>query len=248
MHKLGAHLSISGGYNKALERIKKIGGNCLQIFSTSPRGWSFAKINEVDTINFRNLKQKLKIDPVYFHASYLINLADDGKTGNLSKLSLISELSIASKLNIKGSVVHLGSYKEKNSQYDFNTDRDQSRITPNKYLILIKNIQRILDITPKESLFIIENAGNRKIGNQLEEIAQIIKDVNDNRVRVCLDTCHLFSAGYDLSSKIKFEKFLNYFDKKIGLNKLELWHFNDSRDPFGSLRDRHENIGQGTIG
>lgn len=234
MNKLGAHLSITGGYHKALERIKNIGGNCLQIFSTSPRGWSFSKINDQQISQFVEFKNKLKIDPVYFHASYLINLADEGKIGHSSKLSLISELSIASKLNIKGSIVHLGSYKNQPSSI--------------KYQALIKHIKEILDRTPEDSLFIIENAGNRKIGRTLEEISKIIKQMGNKRVRVCLDTCHLFSSGYRFTNNKELNLLLDKLDQLDLFDKLELWHVNDSKDPFGSYRDRHENIGKGTLG
>lgn len=229
--RLGAHQSIEGGYAKALERVKGIGGDCLQIFSASPRGWNFTKIDEVQSIQFLERKSDLNIDPIYFHASYLINLADQGRIGSLSKLSLISELNIAPKLKIQGSIVHLGSFK---NNVDMST--------------LIKNISEVLQKTPEESLFIIENAGNRKIGKDLNEIAKIINQVNDSRVRICLDTCHLHSAGYDLTTPKKLNDFLLNFDKLIGLHKLELLHLNDSRDPFNSGRDRHENIGKGTIG
>lgn len=233
MTKFGAHLSISGGYHKALENIIKIGGNCLQIFSSSPRGWSFVEILEQRALDFTSMKLKLKVDPVYFHASYLINLANEAKIGHLSKLSLISELSIAPKLHIKGSIVHLGSYIGEK--------------TAGKYKALITHVWEILNKTPKESFFIIENAGNNKIGKDLREIAQIIKNVGDSRVKVCLDTCHLYSSGYNLSTKEKLERFLETFDSLIGLDRLELFHFNDSKDPFNSGRDRHENIGEGTI-
>src|SRR5450759_2384390 len=111
MIKFGAHQSISGGYTQALKRINNIGGNCLQIFSSSPRGWNFAKTGDNEIKQFLTLKSKLKIDPIYFHASYLINLADDSRIGHMSKLSLISELNLAPKLGIKGSIIHLGSYK-----------------------------------------------------------------------------------------------------------------------------------------
>ncbi|MFH0979856.1 MAG: hypothetical protein V1803_02840, partial [Candidatus Roizmanbacteria bacterium] len=147
-HKLGAHLSIAGGYHKAIERITAIGGNCLQIFSSSPRGWNFAKTTEQEISQFLNLKSQLNIYPIYFHASYLINLADESRIGHLSKQSLIAEMSIAPLLQIKGSIVHLGSYK--------------NQVSSIKYLVLIKNIKEVLEKTPKESLFIIENAGNRK--------------------------------------------------------------------------------------
>jgi len=233
MVKLGAHLSISGGYAKALKNIKKIGGNCLQIFSISPRGWTFAKVNEKNSNQFIHLKSKLKIDPVFFHTSYLINLADTGRIGQLSKQFIKHELNIASQYGIKGTIIHLGSYKHEALSV--------------KHETLIGNIKEILCGSPQETLFIIENAGNKKIGQNLKEIAKIIKEVNNQRVRVCLDTCHLYSAGYDLSTPEKIEQFIKVFDSLIGLEKLELFHFNDSKDPFHSGRDRHENIGQGNI-
>lgn len=234
MTKLGAHMSSSGGYHKAVQRIAEIGGNTLQIFSSSPRGWSFPNPEESQIKEFLEAKAKFNIDPVYFHASYLINLADDSRIGHLSKQSLVNELNLAPKMKVKGSIVHLGSYK--------------TEATPEKYRTLIKNIVEIIDKTDQKSLFMIENAGNRKIGQTLEEIGQIIKDVKSDRVKVCLDTCHLFSNGYDLRTGKQLEELLFKFNEVIGIERLEVWHFNDSRDPLNSGRDRHENIGQGTIG
>lgn len=192
MIKLGAHQSIAGGLDKAIERVVKIGGNCLQIFSSSPRGWSFTKLDEDQINNFIKNAEKLSISPIYFHASYLINLADDKKIGKLSKQSLIHELNLAEKLKIKGTIVHLGSYKnfqfsclaEKQTIFSFQSNP--------KYKTLINNINDVLEKTPKETFFIIENAGTRKIGQTLEEIAHIFNDVNSPRLRLCLDTCHLF--------------------------------------------------------
>lgn len=234
MIKLGAHQSISGGFTEALKRIKNIGGNCLQIFSSSPRGWTFTKIKEDEIKEFIRLKKEFNIDPIYFHASYLINLADEGKIGEMSKISLINELNLAKKLEIKGSIIHLGSYKQ--------TDKR------NKYEILIKNIKEILEKTPQKTLFIIENAGTKKIGQTLEEINQIIKDLNNPRVRLCLDTCHLFSNGYKFENQLELDNFLDKLKKLKLLDKLEIWHLNDSRDEFNSGKDRHENIGEGKIG
>ena len=240
--KLGAHMSISGGLHQSLDRIKAIGGNCLQIFSSSPRGWAQTKVTDADKKLFINKKKQLQIDPVYFHASYLVNLADDERIGQASKNSLITEMNLASQLGIQGSIIHLGSYKN----HDLNMFDDVS--TNKKFGIFINNILEILTKTPKDRYFIIESAGNRKIGQNIDEIATIIKVLNDERVKVCLDTCHLFSAGYSLQSEKELDSFLSDFDKKIGLNKLDLWHLNDSRDAFNAMRDRHENIGAGTIG
>lgn len=243
MLKLGAHQSISGGYAEALKRINNIGGNCLQIFSSSPRGWNFAKSTEQEISQFLNLKSQLNIDPIYFHATYLINLADDKRIGHMSKMALINELNLAPKFGIKGSIIHLGSFKNKSDNYLID-----GRPQDNKYKVLINNIKEILEKTPKESLFIIENAGNRKIGQTLEEIAQIIKEINNPRVKICLDTCHLFSSGYSFKTKEELDLFLDKLAKLEIINRLELWHVNDSRDEFNSGHDRHDNIGQGTIG
>lgn len=232
--KLGAHQSISGGYQEALKRITNIGGNCLQIFSSSPRGWNFAKPSETEIKQFLILNSKFSINPIYFHASYLINLADNSRVGHMSKMSLISEMNLAPKLGVKGSIIHLGSYK--------------NEVSSIKYLVLIKNIKEILEKTPRESLFIIENAGNRKIGQTLEEISQIIKDVDNPRVRICFDTCHLFSNGYKFDTVDELDLFLAKLAKFEINNLVELWHVNDSRDEFDSGHDRHDNIGEGKIG
>ncbi|PJA55662.1 hypothetical protein CO165_02385 [Candidatus Roizmanbacteria bacterium CG_4_9_14_3_um_filter_33_18] len=151
----------------------------------------------------------------------------------MSKLSLISELNLASKLKIKGSIVHLGSFKDQKSNI--------------KYQKLISNIKEILKKTPQDTFFIIENSGNRKIGQTLEEIAQIVKDVNNPRVRLCFDTCHLFSNGYKFDTAKELDVFLDKLDKLDLLDKLEVWHLNDSRDEFNSGHDRHDNIGEGKM-
>ena len=232
MIKIGAHLSIAGGHGRALDASVEMGTNTLQIFCASPKGWNFAKITDEEATAFKEKATRLGVSPVYFHASYLVNLGDRDRIGALSTQLLAHELKIASRMGIRGSIIHLGSYKDNGNQH----------------ATLVANITKVLEKIPEDVLFIIENAGNRKIGLHIDEIAEVIKDVNDDRVRVCLDTCHLHAAGYDLKTTESFETFLADFDTKIGLNKLELFHVNDSRDPFGSLRDRHENLCEGSVG
>lgn len=234
--KLGAHLSIAGGFQNALLKIIEIGGNCLQIFSSSPRSWNIYQ-PKIDQINsFLEYQKKFSIFPVYFHASYLINLADSKDIGEKSVQSLINELILAEKMQIKGTIIHLGSFRQKNE-----------KPSNKQYTLLLNNIQIVLDKTPQTTKFIIENAGNKKLCWSLDEIGFIVKELNNPRIRVCLDTCHLWAAGYDLSSRESFKRFWDYFDKQIGMNFLELFQVNDSKDPQGSFRDRHENIGKGTI-
>jgi deoxyribonuclease-4 len=282
LHKFGAHLSKEGDFTKPLKSIVEKGGNCLQIFASSPRIWSQATVSDSQILAFKKEKERLGVDPVYFHASYLVNLADNGRVGHLSKQSLISELILAQKMGVRGSIVHLGSFKKQI------TENKQSRLSgihdaviPNKsetssghitkkpqlalelfqtedsalspdsasdsFQVLIDNIAEVLKQTPPSTFFMIENAGNRKIGLRLEEIGNIIKAIKSDRLRVCLDTCHLHAAGYDLTTESSLESFLNTFNTAIGLDRLELFHINDSRDDFESFRDRHENLGQGKI-
>lgn len=234
----GAHLSIAGGYEKVLERAVSIGANCLQIFSGNPRSFAGPAVLSNGAVEeFKKSAAKLRVSPVYFHAPYLVNLASEEPTGDLSEKLLIAELSAASRLGVRGSIVHLGSFKKASGE-------EKER----QYKLLIKRIKTILASAKDPSFFIIENAGTRKIGRTLEEIAEIMSDVNSQRLMACLDTCHLHAAGYDLRAPKKLDEFLSQFDRLIGLDRLECFHANDSRDPFGSFRDRHENIGEGEVG
>ena len=244
LHLLGAHLSIADGYHQAIKSIKNKGGNCLQIFSASPRGWSFPQPSLSQIELFTTIKKTFQVEPIYFHASYLINLATEDETAQKSVKNLINELNLAAKMQIRGSIIHLGSLKRRRNE----TKNFSLSLHKKDYMPLIKNITAILAATPPEVLFIIENAGNRKIGQTLDELALIINELANERIRVCLDTCHLHAAGYNLQTPEKFEQFFDHFDKLIGMKKLELFHLNDSRDAFGALRDRHENIGQGQVG
>ncbi len=235
--KFGAHLSIAGGYEKALERAAAIGANALQIFSGNPRSFAGPNVSEIAARAFRGRAASLHISPIYFHAPYLVNLASEEPTGDSSVTLLISELSVAARAGVAGSIIHLGSYKKAAGEEKARQEK-----------LLIKRVKTILASASGGAFFIIENAGTRKIGQTLDEIARIIYEVDNKRVRVCLDTCHLHAAGYDLRGRERLDAFLKEFDKKIGLERLECFHINDSRDPFSSLRDRHQNIGEGEVG
>ncbi len=237
---IGAHQSTAGGYDKAVVSVSEMGGNCLQFFSTSPRSWRPANPSDEIIDLFRGARERYAVDPVYFHASYLINLAGTPDGQEKSKLSLTSELKLASRMGVRGSIIHLGSLKRK--------DDSALLFEESAYQMLLENARAVLEQTPKDTLFIIENMGMRKVGRTLEEIGYLVGELGDDRVRVCLDTCHLHVAGYDLSTEEKLNLFLQEFDKRIGLERLEVVHVNDSRDSFGSLRDRHENIGDGFVG
>jgi deoxyribonuclease-4 len=228
--KIGAHQSISGGFNIALESISEKGGNALQLFASSPRFWNQPVVSDEAAQAFIDKKNELLVDPIYFHSCYLINLANPEKGGYASISALTKELTLASRMQIRGSIIHLGSF------------------TNGTYEKLIENIQKVLEATPEDTMFIAENAGTRKIGTTLEELGNIVRDVDSQRVKICLDTCHLHAAGYDISTQTSFDSFFSNFDKLIGMERLEVVHVNDSRDEFGSNRDRHENLGEGMVG
>lgn len=230
--RVGAHLSIAGGYHNAIDAAIDRGCNALQIFSASPKGWNFPRPQQHMIDDFVRAKAAAHIDPVFFHASYLVNLGDTGRIGSLSRQLLIHELKLAKQMEVAGSIIHLGSFKTNGNGHEQ----------------LVENIRLILEKIPQDRWFIMENAGNRKIGQKLEDLAQVIEQLKDERLKVCLDTCHLHAAGYDLTTPSKFEEFITMFDQMIGLDRLALWHINDSRDPFGSLRDRHDNLGEGMVG
>lgn len=228
---IGAHVSIAGGFLRGAERAAAIGASAIQMFSSSPQQWGRGKADEKDIEAFTAYADKRHISPRYFHASYLLNLADIGRIGKASATTLIHELMLAPKLGVRGSVVHIGSWKGGTPDYER----------------LAGVVRDILTRTPEETVFVMENSGTRKIGLMLEEIGELSRRVKSPRFKVCLDTCHLFTAGYDIRTREKLDVFLKNFDAKVGMERLELWHVNDSRDPFGSYRDRHENLGEGEM-
>lgn len=233
---IGAHQSAAGGYTKALQRAADIGATSLQLFSSSPRSWAGANLSRDDVDLFKEKKVELGIDPVVFHAPYLINLADRGATGEKSIKAMIEELNVAARCGIIGSVIHVGSWK---------TD-DEAPEDDEHFEHLIESMKTVLAETDEAADFLIENMGTRKIGKSIEEIGRIIDACDNNeRLKVCLDTCHLHAAGLDLGEG--YDDFFQEFDKQVGLERLSVIHVNDSRDDFGSLRDRHDNIGEGMI-
>jgi len=235
---IGAHKSAAGGYVKSAQRVADITGSCMQLFSSSPRTWAGADLTDDEVAGFKNTKEELGLDPAVFHAPYLINLADRGSTGEKSVTAMIDELNTAARCGIIGSVVHVGSWK---------TD-DEKPEDDDHFNHLIDNIQTVLEESSDEADLFIENMGTRKIGKTLEQISEIIEACNNHdRLKVCLDTCHLHAAGIDLSTDESYQEFFDTFDDLIGLDRLGVIHVNDGKDEFGTLRDRHENIGEGEL-
>jgi len=232
MRRIGAHLSIAGGVDKAVERLAKMGGNCLQVFSASPKSW------EVPTISG---KLPAAARPGFIHAKYLINLASDRE--DLLKKSIASltyDLRVANLIGAVGVIVHLGSH--------------QGRGFEAVKVALTHSINNILQDTQGPARLIIENSAGQqgKLCSQLSEIKSIFGSVNSPRMAWCLDTCHAYNAGYSLGKGS--ENWLIHSDIVTEATRLDLvgrlicLHVNDSRDDFASGHDRHANLGEGKMG
>jgi len=233
----GAHVSIAGGIEHAPIRARELKADALQMFASSPQSFAFSSPSEFQIELFRHRVKQARIDPVFFHGVYLINLASDiRKNLNLSVKSLIAYQYLALRVGSRGTIFHLGSHKGRGFKEVFET--------------IVNSLCQILKESDQKILLIIENstASSGKIGGRFEEIGAIVKEVKDTRLKVCLDTCHLFVSGYPIHQKDGLEKTLKEFDRKVGIDRLTLLHLNDSKSPFLSAIDRHENIGEGYIG
>ncbi|NCN82457.1 MAG: deoxyribonuclease IV [Candidatus Pacebacteria bacterium] len=244
---LGAHVSAAGGIDKAVERVAAIGGNCLQLFSGSPRVWAKPGLDKYPLVKFFSNLEKYAIAPVFTHALYLVNLASD-KPDNLRKSfdCLKYELEFDSLVKGSGVIVHLGSHQGRG----WAASSEQ----------IAEQINLLLAATPDDSTFLIENSAGQKgkIASDLHEVRWLLdqaeiagKWVSKGRLGWCFDTCHAHAAGNKLGDPTKIgsgEK-----SALATLDELDLWstlrlvHVNDSKDPFASGRDRHANIGDGTI-
>ena len=236
--KLGKHVSIAGGIDKAFKRAKDIGCNCLQIFSKNPRGWKGRNIPEAEINRVKNSLTKMKMNPLVVHNTYLINLATpDEELLEKSVNGMIDDYTRAGKIDASYMVVHPGSHKGEGLNFGI------SRI--------INCLNFIFDNVKNDCIILLENvagAGNN-IGANFQEINKIISDIEaKERIGFCLDTCHAHAAGYDLSQKRGLEDMLQEMEQDLGLNHLKLIHINDSKHKTGLNKDEHAHIGEGYIG
>jgi deoxyribonuclease IV len=236
---LGAHISVSGGYHKAIERALSIGCTTLQIFTKSNRQWAAKPISKEEAITFKENFKESGLHSAIAHASYLINLASHNNAVREQSIkALKQELERCALLDIPYLVLHPGS----NSQ--------QSR--QDSLACIAESINTILQELPPTNkvMILLETMAGQ--GNVLcssfEEIAIIIALITQkSRIGVCVDTCHIFAAGYDLRTKQAYHHTWQQFDTIIGLSYLKVIHCNDSKTAYASRVDRHEDIGKGSL-
>ncbi len=232
----GAHISLAKGLLETIPLAKNIGATSMQFFSGNPRGWKVAKYDDQEAEQFRKKIKKENLGPVFLHSAYLINLGSRNKRiYSSSSDNLKIAIEKAKQIDAQGVITHLGSAAG---------DRDREKGIAR----VIKGINQILT-SSKRNLILENSAGaGEVIGDQIEELAVILKKVSSSRLGICLDTAHLYGSGYDIRDRKVLDNLLKLFENEIGLDKLKVLHLNDSKGLLGSNVDRHANIGQGELG
>ena len=237
--RLGAHMSIAGGFEKAIERGLRVGCDTIQIFSKSNNQWDAPPIADDQAKRFREAAKTGGIQPVFSHTAYLINVGSpDSQTQQRSTKALQVEAERATALGLSFVVLHPGSHKE--------TGEDECL---KKIAGSVADILKATAGSPVKVLYEIAAGQGSCVGHRFEHLAALLKLTgHPDRVGICLDTCHLFAAGYDIRTPAAYKKTFEEFDRIVGIKRVEAVHLNDSKKELGSRVDRHEQIGQGQIG
>ena len=239
MPRFGAHLSIAGGVDKAVDRARDLRADCLQLFVKSPSQWRFAPLSEETVERFRAAARKADLHPLIGHASYLVNLASpDPILYEKSRRCLLEKWDRAARLGLDSLVLHPGAHM--GSGEGAGLDR----------------IARALDWLHRERperetrLLLETTAGaGTVLGGRFEHLAYLLESsAAQDHLGIAIDTCHLFVAGYDLRTPAAIEETLGRLDEAVGLGRVRVVHVNDSRGGLASGLDRHEAIGRGRIG
>jgi len=237
--RLGAHESIAGGLHRAFDRAQSVGCETVQIFVKSNRSWAVRPLTEAEIARFKEKAAESDIHPVVAHASYLLNLATpDEELWRRSRDTLIVELERCEALGIPSLVLHPGSH-----------------VGAGEKAGLTRVAQALGEVHAATSGFgariLLETTAGQgtNLGYRFEQLARLLETTaQGERLGVCLDTAHVFAAGYELRTPQEYEATMTALDRIVGLGRLEAVHLNDSKGDLGSHKDRHEHIGRGLIG
>lgn len=238
-HLLGAHTSISGGVETAIDRAVKLGFTAIQIFTKNNNRWKAKPISDKEAESFKKKWAASGIDFIVSHDSYLINLcAKDKSLLKKSRDAFIDELERCEQLGIPHLNFHPGSHTGLGEESGLKLIAESINLAHDK----TKNFQ-------VKSMLELTAGQGTALGYMFEQIARIIDMVDDKkRMTICIDTAHVFAAGYDIKNPKEYKKVIKEFNKVIGLERLKCIHMNDSKKELGSKVDRHEHIGKGFIG
>ncbi len=235
---IGAHISIKDGLGQAVRNGHAIGCTAIQVFTSSPRQWYSKPVSEAQIVDFNAAKKETGLSAVVSHDSYLINLcAPTPEIAEKSFAGLKGEMERCAQYGIDKVVSHIASYK----------GQDQGETL----VLVAEKLKQMLSETPESVTLLMETTAGQgsSINSRFEEIA-ILLDLTAGpaRLGVCLDTCHIFAAGYDIRTEETYEASFAEFGRLVGFDRLKAIHCNDSKKPFASRLDRHEDIGAGEIG
>lgn len=235
---MGAHVSIAGGIYRAFERGTRLQCRTIQVFLKNSNQWRARPLAEQDRHLFRQARQQSAIDPVIGHDSYLINLASpDSQLYEKSLAAFIGEMERANFLGVRYLVLHPGAHMGAGVAAGVS--------------LVAQALNRAFDTVDPPLKLLLENTAGQGscLGRSFEELTAILERVRaGRRVGVCLDTCHLFAAGYDIRTEQGYAETIREFDRLIGIRRIKVFHVNDSKRELGSRVDRHQHIGQGHIG
>jgi deoxyribonuclease-4 len=234
----GAHVSAAGGISKAIDRAEEIGGNCVQVLKHSPRLWRPTAHAEEELERFRTRRREARVKAVSCHALYLVNLASrDREVREKSLVALQATMETAGAIGSEAVVFHVGSH------LGYGFDDAVELVAP--------ALRTLLDLTTDDLWLCMENAAGAggTIGRSIAELAAISNALDHHpRLGICLDSCHWWASGLDVSDPSALDDALEDLDARVGHDRVRVLHVNDSQTPLGSNRDRHEVVGRGLIG
>jgi deoxyribonuclease-4 len=235
---IGAHLSSSGGIHTAVDRAEAIGAESLQVFTQSPRAWRPTNHDPANFEKFRERRAEVGLHGVLCHALYLCNLAaPDDAIYAKSVAAMRNTMEVAGGIGADAVVFHVGSHL--GSGFEHGLER------------VLPAMEQVLALTTDETWLLMENSAGAggTIGRSIDELATIYQRLDGHpRLGVCLDSCHLYVSGIDVTDAAQLDALLDDVESSIGLDRLRALHVNDSASPLGSNSDRHANIGEGLLG
>jgi deoxyribonuclease-4 len=243
--RIGVHVGTAGGVWTAVDRAVAAGANTFQIFSASPRMWKAGPVKAADAAKMKELRAKLDVGPVAIHASYLINLCSQTEAVRANSVAAFrGEVERALALGAEYLVLHPGSWK--------GLTRDEGlRLAAESIEKAIGSLSGGVTWQGKDFKILIENTAGAEfsLGGKLEQVAELVERLKACApVGVCLDTCHVHVSGYDIVSPDGYMETMMLVKDTVGFDAVKVWHCNDAKAAMGSKLDRHEHIGEGTIG
>src|SRR5882724_10835154 len=239
--RIGIHTSTAGGIELAVERAYRLGANTFQIFSSSPRQWQPYSLAPSQCDAMRGLREKYGIGPMAIHSSYLVNLASSTLEFHRKSVAAFrGELQRALALCAEFLVLHPGSFRGRSREEGLELVAHSIAEAAEGFELEKSNLRVLIENT----------AGSEfSLGGSFDQVAHLLQYLRPVcPVGACIDTCHTHVSGYDIVSEAGWSETMQKLDETIGLKNVMVWHCNDAKDPRGSKRDRHEHVGQGTIG